>query len=94
MVLDHESDALNNVPYKIKQAIQTIDNNLNYSAIMCNRAIPYFLNTLKKIHLNYYLFDEFSTTLINHKSAAFEYIFRSFTKPYPNNISQPVLLKE
>ena len=67
MILDHEPDALNNVPDKVKQKIHTIDKNKIDCAMVYNRAIQYVLNTLKNIHLNSELFCEFYTTFYNDK---------------------------
>ena len=94
MILDHESDSLNNVPDKAKQRINAIVNHSSDFEIMCNRSITSVANTLKNIHLNYDLFDEVFTTLYNDKSAVFEYCSRDFTINSVNNISHRYLLKE
>ena len=61
--------------------------------MMCNVDIPYVVNTLKRITLNYNLFNAFSSTSYRDKSAVFEYLFMIFTKHSVNSIDRPELLK-
>ena len=71
LVIYHKSDERNNLPEKLKQLIQSIDNNISDCTMTCYRAIPYIVNNLKRIHLNSELFDEFSTTFSNNKILSF-----------------------
>ena len=94
MILDKESDVLENVPLKVKQLIHAIDKHPNYYEMTCSRAIPYVTSTIKNIHLIYNFFDEFYTESYGEISAIFEYLFRIFIKFSITNIYHPELLEE
>ena len=51
LIIDPNSDALDNVPLKFKQQIRTIDKYGTDYSIPFNLSIPSSINTLKNIHL-------------------------------------------
>ena len=61
VIIANKSDALKNVPDKVKRLIHAIDNHPSGCKMTFNINLPYVVHTLKKIHFNSNLFDEFST---------------------------------
>ena len=59
------------MPDKVKQLINTIYKHPSYCEMTYNRAIPSVVNTLKRIHFEFELLDEFSESFYNNKSGVF-----------------------
>ena len=85
LILYHKSDTLENVTLKVKKNPHVIDHHQTDSAMPCNRAIPYAVNTFNKIRLNSNLFDELSTNFYSKRSDIFSHIFKIFIIPSIDN---------
>ena len=94
VLFENNSNALKNVPLRVKQRINAEHLYTNYFVMACYSLNPSAANTLKIITICIFLHTKFASTYYNYKGKAFRYLFGKYIKPYMKKIDHPALIQE
>ena len=93
-MLDYDSQALKNVPLRVKQHIYPVNMFDNDYLTRCITKITSIANTLKNIPLGGTILNEFTSTYYNDNNDSFEMLFQKYTASAVNIIYHPEIIKE